>query len=88
MKTFLIGNIVRWRNSFWIVASKEKHDKLGEHYKLLSLSSSNCSTGVYEFPSDPDWHIDEAEVVASCVYDFIEMGMLRFLDDLGKHEKK
>jgi hypothetical protein len=88
VKRFLKGNIVRFGNSFWIVAEEKKHEKLGVYYDLLSMSSCNCGSGIYENPSHQDWHIDKAEWVADCVYDFIEKGMLRFLDDLGKGKTK
>ena len=88
MKSFLKGNIVKFGNSFWIVGEEKHNDKLGVYYDLLSMSSSNCGSGIYENPSSPEWHIDRAEVVASCVYDFIEKGMLKFLDDLAEGKGK
>ena len=46
MKSFLKGNIVKFGNSFWIVGEEKHNDKLGVYYDLLSMSSSNCGSGI------------------------------------------
>lgn len=88
LKVIHTGNVVRFLDSYWIVCDKKQNDKLGQWYPLLSMYASNCASGVYEFPSDQKWHINQVEIVADCVYDFIQMGILKFIDDLTEHERK
>jgi len=83
MRRYNKGNVVKFGNSFWII-SEVGEDERGQWFGLISMSACNCSSGVSENPSHDSFHVDKLEYVAQHVYDFIEKGMLKFLDDLGK----
>jgi len=86
MRRFFKGNIVKFGTSFWIVADEHDDDK-GYYVRLIATDACNCSSGVSDYTKHKEYHVDRLEYVAEHMYSFIEKGMLRFLDDLGKGKK-
>lgn len=87
-RKFATGNIIRWGTTYWIVADEGDNEK-GHYIEVIAAWASNASGRITEhWPKEKHNNMDSLEFVANNVYDFVERGMLRFLDDLAEKKGK